>query len=640
MAQTTRSGYNAHTLFAPLFYTHGGNFIRSENGAPGPDFWQNRADYMLHATLDTSDKRISCTERITYTNNSPDTLGYIWIQLDQQISTPGSRSHLIDGNIGARDTTSGFVFSSVKVMQQGRVTGVRYIITDTRMQLRLAHPLSPRGGKLQILMNYHFVLPRRGGGGRDGYVGTRDGTIYDIAQWYPRLCVYDDVLGWNTLPFLGNGEFYLEYGNFDYQVTLPWNMIVVGSGILVNPREVLTAKEISRLSRAASSDQTIAIRTVAEVNDPSTRPVSHGMLTWHFRMNDSRDVAFAASCAYVWDAARINLPGGKKALAMSVYPASSASQSKWGRATEYLKNAVEIFSRQWFPYPYPVAINAGGSVGGMEYPGITFDWMNGGGKNLWALLAHEIGHTWFPMVVGSDERRDAWMDEGFNTFIDIYASQQFNHGEYAPKRDGEYAPKGGDPAREIVPLLQNRAAPPIMFPADGIDPGLVHPLEYYKTALGMVMLREQILGPDRFDYAFRRYIRLWAFHHPTPMDFFRCMENGAGEDLSWYWREWFMHNWSLDQGIKSVKYPGDPSRGAVITLVNLDKMAMPVTMMIGQAGGKDTVIHLPVEIWERGGVYSFRYPSTAPIDSVVLDPDRKLPDENPANNIWTPAGTH
>jgi hypothetical protein len=636
-AQQPDSAYDAHALFGPMFYTQHGNELRTADGKPGPAYWQNRADYELSMSLDTATKIITGTETITYTNNSPDSLAYIWLQLDQQVSKLGSRSHLVSGRGGREDTTSGFIFSTVAVMVPGRIIPVRYIVSDSRMQIRLDHLLGPRGAKLKVLLDYHFTLPHSGGNGRDGYMDTRNGKIYDIAQWYPRLCVYDDIRGWNTLPFLGGGEFYLEYGDFDFKITVPWDMIVVASGKLENPAQVLTKKQIGRLTKASRSDQTVAIRSAEEVNDPATRPVQHGTLTWHYAMKDSRDIAIAASRAYVWDAARINLPGGKTCMGMSVYPVESQGNDRWGRATEFIKNAVEIFSRQWLTYPYPVAINAAGPVGGMEYPGITFDGMKAGGKGLWALLAHEIGHNWFPMVVGSDERRDAFMDEGFNTFIDIYASEQFNHGEFAPKRDGEYAPKGGDPAREIVPLLRNPKAPPIVFPADGIEGNLVHPVEYYKTALGLVLLRELILGPDRFDYAFRDYIHAWAFRHPQPEDFFRCIENGAGEDLDWFWREWFLHNWQLDQGIQSLTYSGnDPAIGSEITLVNLGKMALPVILRVKESGGRDSILHLPVEIWERGGKFSFHYDSTTPVDSLILDPLKQLPDENLANNIWTP----
>jgi hypothetical protein len=249
-------------------------------------------------------------------------------------------------------------------------------------------------------------------------------------------------------------------------------------------------------------------------------------------MKNTRDFSRAASSAFVWDAARIDLPSGRPCLAMSVYPAESAGDSAYGRSTEYVKNSVEIFSRDWFEYPYPVAVNVGGPVGGQEYPGIVFCSSRARGKELCRVTSHEIGHNWFPMVVGSDERRYAFMDEGLNTCIDIYASELFNHGEYAPKRDGEYAPRGGNPAREIAPLLLDPHAPPILTVADAVPDNYRHPVECYKPALGLVLLRTDILGPERFDRAFRGYIKEWAFKHPTPDDFFRAMNIGTGEDLN------------------------------------------------------------------------------------------------------------
>jgi hypothetical protein len=307
---------------------------------------------------------------------------------------------------------------------------------------------------------------------------SRNGEIFEIAQWYPRMAVYDDLRGWDTAPYL-NSEFYLEYGDFDYAITVPWNMIVAGSGELLNPGDVLTATQQKRLEQARRSDATVMIRTPAEVNQPSSRPKTSGTLTWHFRMHNTRDVAFGASAAYVWDAARINLPEGKTALAMSVYPVESAGPQAWGRATEFLKASTEYFSRQWYPYPWAVAINEAGTAGGMEYPGITFDAKDAKGKSLHMVIAHEIGHIWFPMIVGSNERRDAWLDEGFNTFIDVYEGDAFNRGEYAPKRDGEYAPGGGNPADEIARVMMDPDAPPLLIGADMVPEAFRHPITYF-----------------------------------------------------------------------------------------------------------------------------------------------------------------
>ena len=298
-------------------------------------------------------------------------------------------------------------------------------------------------------------------------------------------------------------------------------------------------------------------------------------------MYNTRDVAFGASKAYMWDAAKVNLPGGKSALAMSVYPVESAGRNGWGRATEYLKKSMEYFSKKWFVYPYPVAVNEAGMAGGMEYPGIVFDGMNDKEGELYWVTAHEIGHNWFPMIVGSDERRYAFMDEGFNTFIDVYADDEFNNGEYAPKRDGEYAPGKGNPADEIIPWLKDSAAPVMMARADQFPEKYRHPIEYFKPAFGLVMLREVVLGHDRFDYAFKKYIERWAYKHPAPDDFFRTMDDEAGEDLSWFWKEWFYNNWQLDISIQSVSYTkGNPANGADITISNLQKMAIPFTLEV------------------------------------------------------------
>ncbi len=628
------SVYQPEENFAQLFYPQTGNEFRSANGAPGPKYWQNRADYSIQATLDTVKKALSVAETIHYINHSPDSLHSLWIQMDQNIYRQDARSNFYGSfSRDGKQHTEGYQLQSVQLKHCGKTLQADYIITDTRMQIRLKEPLAPGEGKLDILIQYHYTIPGSFGG-RTDYVDTQNGKIYEIAQWYPRMCVYDDLEGWSTLPFLGSGEFYCEYGDFDYAVTVPWDMIVAGSGELQNPEEVLTSQQIKRLDQARQRDQTVMIRSLEEVNDPGSRPVQKGTLTWRFVMKNTRDVAFGASKAYVWDAARVNLPSGKKSLAMSVYPVESAGQEAWGRSTEYLKKSIEYFSKQWFEYPYPVAINEAGIAGGMEYPGIVFDGIHDKGKDLFWITAHEIGHNWFPMVVGSDERRYPWMDEGFNTFIDIYASDEVNDGEFAPKRDGEYAPGGGNPADEIAPYLSDPDAPIIMVRADAVPGKYRHPMVYFKPAFGLVLLREYILGKDRFDYAFRRYIQQWAYKHPSPYDFFHTIENEAGEDLAWFWRAWFFHNWSLDQAIQKVAYQKGPAKGAEITLANLDKMVMPVVIELTLKDGAKQRIWLPVETWLQNKVYTLKLPTSQAITAVILDPDKMLPDKNRDNNEW------
>ncbi len=629
--------YNPHKAFDPLFDNNPGTVYRSGSGQPGPAYWTNRADYKIAVNLNTENKSIAGKETITYTNNSPDNLSFLWLQLDQNRFKKNSRSALTSSpSLGSRKSfNGGFDIKSVKIDFDGDISKADYIITDTRMQIRLPKILKAKGGQIKILIQYSFNLAPHGMG-RSGWMKTKNGIIYEAAQWYPRMAVYDDIVGWNNLPFLGAGEFYLDYGNFDFTIDVPWDQIVVASGKLQNPNDVLTNTEIERLNEARKSNKTIFIRKADEITNPNTRPVQKGRLKWHFKINNSRDVSWASSKAFIWDAAKVNLPSKKAFLAMSVYPIESAGDSAWGRSTEYLKSSIEIFSKHWYEYPYSSAVNVAGPVGGMEYPAIVFCSWRAKRKSLWMVTDHEIGHTWFPMIVGSNEREDAWMDEGFNTFIDIYSFQKFNNGEYAPKRDAEYAPKGGNPAKEIVPLFLNKKVPPIISYADAIPGQYLHPLEYYKTALGLVLLREYILGHNRFDYAFRTYIKRWAFKHPTPENFFRTMNDASGENLNWFWKGWFVKRWKLDQAIDGVKYiDNDPSKGSLITIENKDQLVMPVTVKVIESNGNSGVVKLPVEIWERGGKFTFKYKSTSLLNLIIIDPEQQLPDVNESNNIWS-----
>jgi hypothetical protein len=632
---TDSSRYDAHALFDQSYPVEPGTATRSADGAPTPRYWQNRASYRIAARLDDAKHALTGKVTIAYVNESPDTLHYLWLQLDQNRHRADSRSALAAPPDQAEPHTRGFDIASASTMQHGKTSRAKYTVSDTRMRIDLPRPLAPPGDSVLVTMEYSFEVGTDNG--RAGRMDSRNGTVYDVAQWYPRMAVYDDVRGWNTLPFMGNGEFYLDYGDYDYTVDVPASFIVVGSGVLQNPADVLTAKERQRLAAARESDSTIYIRSPEEVTDPATRPSGKERLVWHFTVRNARDVAWAASKAFVWDAAAAHTPSGRTVLAMSAYPVESAAPDAYTRSTEYVKATIEYFSRKLFEYPYDVAVNVGGPVGGMEYPGIDFCSWRSKGKGLWSVTNHEVGHNWFPMIVGSNERRYAFMDEGFNTFVDIYATDAFNHGEFAPKRDGEYAPKGGDPAREIVPYLLNPASQPILTRADAIPAEYLHPLEYYKASLGLVLLREEVLGPERFDEAFREYVHRWAYKHPTPQDFFRTMNDATGEDLGWFWKGWFVEKWTLDQGVSNVSYvDNDPSKGSLITLVNIDRMAMPTTVQVKESNGHTSTVKLPVEIWEQGGKFVFAYSSTSRLESVTLDPDKRLPDVNPRNNQWTP----
>jgi hypothetical protein len=634
-AQTSpASNYDPLQTFAPFVYPQPVNAFRTASGRPGPLFWQNRADYQIKATLEPTTRKLTGEETITYTNHSPDDLDVLWLQVEQNRYRKDARGAFGGGKFPTEFTDGEHIETIAVEGADGKLQKAEWVVSDTRMQVRLPQPLKARDGKLRLHISYSYTVPGEFGG-RTDVNPTKNGDIFEIAQWYPRMCVYDDLRGWTTDPYLNN-EFYLEYGDYDYSVTVPWDMIVVGSGELLNPQDVLTKTELQRLEQAHHSDTTVMIRSAEEVNDPATRPKQSGTLTWHFRIQNSRDAVFGASKAFIWDAARINLPNGKTALAESAYPVESAGNGAWGRATEYVKASTEYFSKQWYPYPYPVAINEAGSAGGMEYPSITFDSKEAKGSDLHALIAHEIGHTWFPMIVGTDERRNAWMDEGFNTFIDVYEADNFNHGEFAPKRDPEYAPGHGNPADEIVKVLTDPDAPALLTRADDIREKYRHPVTYFKSAYGLVLLREQIIGPERFDPAFRKYIQTWAYKHPGPADFFRFMESETGEDLGWFWRGWYEYNWKLDLAVQNVAaVDGDWHKGALVTIANLDKLVMPATLEVVYTDGSKQDIRVPVETWMEHRSYDIRVDGDKAVKSATIDPNHVIPDVDRSNNTFT-----
>jgi hypothetical protein len=628
------AAYDPHDLFTQSFNPPAGNVFRSAKGTPGPLYWQNSASYLIHATLSEKDTSVTGDVTISYTNNSPDQLDYVWLQLDQNIFKPSSRSVAATpypgdyfGVLG--NNNAGYQIKDVTINQAGKMYTVQPVITDTRMQLRLNAPLLPKGDKISVKINFSFLIPLDGAG-RFGRQYTKNGVVYQIGQWYPRICVYDDVEGWNTLPYMGLGEFYCDYGDYDYYITAPSEMIVYGSGDLQNQGDVLTAEEIKRLTLAANSDKTVTIISAEEALQPSSRPAGKGNLIWHFKMQNTRDIGWAAGKGMIWDAARINLPSGRKALAMSSYPLESLGDTAWTRSTEYLKASIEIYSKNFFEYPWNKAISNAGITGGMEYPGIIFNNFQETKARLWFLIAHEIGHNWFPMIVGSNERKYMWQDEGFNTYINYIATDIFNKGEYV--NDSSYFDKGFFASRDYNQFMQYKD--PLITVSDAMNEKQ-HYQFYGKTAYGLNLLRTVVVGKERFDYAFRKYTEAWAFKHPTPYDFFHCINNAAGEDLNWFWKEWFFTTWKFDQAITGLTYVNnDPLQGSLITIENKGKMILPVIVKVVQSDGKAETIQLPLEIWQRGGTWTFKYPSKSKVDKVILDPENVLPDMDRKNNEW------
>lgn len=628
------AGYNSHDAFQPDFYPPSVNEFRTADGRPGPKYFTNRANYEIEASLDTLQDLVTGSVLITYINNSPNPLDFVWLQLDQNLFTQDSRGQAkmpATGRSRYGDANSqfdgGFKFQSIDVITEvkGKAAEEKadYLVNDTRMQIRLREPLAANGGKVQFRMKYKYTVPVAGSD-RTGIQTTKYGKIYAIAQWYPRLCVYDDVIGWNTLPYLGASEFYLEYGNFDVKVTAPANMVVVGSGDLVNAKQALSATEFNRYEKAKGSDKTVIIRSAEEVQKGTFK--QSGTKTWHFKIDNSRDVAWAASAAFIWDGARINLQEGKKAIALSVYPIESNGNNGWERSTEYTKASIEGYSKRWYNYPYTSAVNVACSINGMEYPAIVFCNSRSRGSSLWGVTDHEFGHTWYPMIVGSNERKYGWQDEGFNTFINDISTEDFNNGEYAGK---------GMKGPAMYRYLFNPTSETVMSTPDAMKEANIGIALYYKPGYALTLLRDQILGQDRFDYAFRLYTKTWAYKHPMPYDFFRMMENAAGEDLGWFWRGMFMYNWKLDQAITKVSYVrNDPANGALVTIKNQNQMVMPVYLQYTTVSGKTNTLKIPVEVWQNGDTWIQKLKTTEKLKSVVIDPESIFPDINPDNNKW------
>jgi hypothetical protein len=617
------------------------NLIRAVNGAPGRAYWQQRVDYTIRATLDTTAKRLTATESIRYANNSPDTLRFVWLQLDQNLFRPGSTGSLLfpsDSRFGGAGFKGGFEIERASQCMDAtgqQASGVarparrrrprvaappppcpsvslKTRVDDTMMYMDLARPIPP-GGITVFELTFGFNVPEHGAD-RMG----REGSLYQIAQWYPRMAVYDDVHGWNTDQYLGQGEFYLEYGTFDYEITLPAGYIVAGTGVLQNPADVLTPAQRTRLAAAARSDSTIRIITSSELSSGAARPTSSGMLTWRFRAEDVRDVAWAASPQYLWDAA-----GWEGVLAQAFYRPTAAEI--WRDAAKMSRYSLQEYSSRWLRYPYPQLSAVEGPVSGMEYPMVAMEARGDSAPGLYRVLTHEIGHMWYPMIVGSDERRHAWMDEGFDTFINTFSEEGYWKRDDAPIRQRE---------RELVIRTdQTPTAQPILTPANRYkNSGNLLSLAYVKPSVMLLTLRNKVLGWEVFDSAFREYTHRWAFKHPQPADFFRTVEEVSGRDLAWFWRGFFYTTAALDQAIESVKQTGGGP--AQVTLANLGDAVMPVELELGFEDGTTELVRLPVEIWYAGKRYLYEVGPGRVIVRAQVNPDGTLPDAISTNDAW------
>jgi hypothetical protein len=594
------------------------NEQRTGAGRPGPHYWQQRADYRITASLDTARQLLRGRETIHYVNNSPHALPYLWLYLEQNICLANS----ITGTLNQPpltfadivfDFSCGGTNTDGMVLESATIGGVemKKAIYGTTMRVDLTRPLAA-GAAIDLDFAWHFTIPEQGVG-RMG----RDGPLYEIAQWYPRMAVYDDVKGWNTEPYIGAGEFYLEYGSYDVSLTVPASYIVAATGELGNAEQVLTAAQRARLARARTSDTAVAVITPAEAGDASrTRPGNHGY-TWHFTASNVRDVAWAAAPNWIWEAS-----GYGGTLIQTLYR-PSATQWSNGEAHRMARGAIRNFSEQWYRYPYPHATTVEGPVGGMEYPMLTFV-PNGSSRETtqWE-LAHEFGHEWFPMIVGSNERLYPWMDEGFNTFIDLHNAALY----FAGTRYGDTIE--ANPLHLAMEHTKAGEQPLISNPTE------VHDLMwtgYQKPALMLSLLRNEVLGPERFDAAFRDYIRTWANKHPTPADFFRLMRDASGMELDWFWRDWVFTTARLDQATEPAVT--DTSGRASVYVVNRGTMLMPAELRVTYDDGTAETVRLPVEMWNLGPRFAYRLPTMKRVRRVEVDPRHVLPDQDRSNNAW------
>jgi len=596
---------------------------RTRTGAPGPRYWQQWADYRLEAELNPVSKRMTGKGAITYYNRSPDTLKTVYIQLLQNIFAPNSR-HNTSVPWAVEGIDLGRVAAQGTELSAAAGEGPGYEVNGTIMRLRLPQPLAP-GGTAELAFEWKLRVPPDG-----APRGGQDGEVYFMNYWYPQMAVYDDINGWQTDQYLGTAEFYMGYANYDVSLTLPAGWLVTATGTLQNPQDVLTDQTRARLDSARSAAGIVHVVTDLD-REPgrSTTAGRDGKLTWRFRAQNVRDVSWAASARYLWDATNAAVGDADAdgrpdtALIQSFYRPEQRV-SHWDEAARYGRHSVEFFSKYLWPYPYPhmTAVDGPGSCGGMEYPMMTCIGGQWDTLGMYEAIAHEIGHMWFPMMVGSDEKRYAWMDEGLTQFDQSQAMADFFKGfdDEAGNRKGylDLAATGSE-----VEVMHHGDRYP-NYPTYGVA-------TYYKPAAVLVALRA-VLGRDRFHKAFTEYGRRWRYRHPSPYDFFATFEDVSGRDLSWFWRTWFFETWRLDQAIDSVATVGDSLE---VGIENRGRAPMPVHVVVTRTDGRADSLGIPVDVWLGGAKRTaVRVAKQPAVKSIEIDPGREFPDVDRDNQKW------
>jgi len=608
------TGWMEDSPFRPL-QLPAASRIRTGTGSPGPDYWQQKVDYRMQARVDTAGPLLTGSGTITYHNRSPETLAFLWLKLDANLCDPeGIAAQLNQPPLQFGDAVFDFSCVGGAGMTVSRVeSGGRALATTdagTLMRIELPAPLAP-GDQIRIETAWTWPLPDYGYG-RMG----RDGTLYQVAQWYPRLAVFDDLNGWNVDPFLGAGEFYQEYGDFQVDITAPAGYVLTATGTLDNERSVLSAEQLDRLARADASEEAVAVITRDEALAARERPVA-GTKTWKFSAQNVRDFAFAMAPDFRWDASDWN-----GIRIQTFYRPEAVS---WEEANRMSWVSIKNFSERLAMYPWPHATTVEGPNEGMEYPMLTFVPGYEDREALYWVLTHEFGHEWFPMLVGSNERLHPWMDEGFNTFLDIGSVEEY----FAGEEYGTWISK--QPLEEwAVHAEAGREQPMALPPTQQHD---LYWAAYFKPALMLHLLRTEVLGPAVFDRALAEYTQAWSFRHPGPADFFRTMEDAAGTRLDWFWRGWIETASRLDQAIETV-WPGDADNAPWIHLRSRGEMIMPVELQLEFGDGRRETVRLPVEMWNLGPDFVYRLPAGSRLASARLDPREVNPDDDRSNDAW------
>lgn len=537
------------------------NNYRAASGAPGHAYYQQKADYKMTLVLDDAKQRLDGVETITYTNNSPDPLAYLWLQLDQNIYNLDSDSKIIEvekmenfksvSDLRKRDF---YYDGGFKIERITNMSGqpMKYFINKTMMRIDLAKPLLP-GQNISFQIKWWYnINDRMQVGGRSGYeyFETDQNYLYTIAQFFPRMCVYNDVTGWQNKQFLGRGEFTLPFGDYEVSITVPADHIVAATGECQNYAIILTSEQRKRYEQAKKSDSPVIIVTQAEA-EAAEKNKAQKTKTWVYKATNVRDFAFASSRKFIWDAQKQTV-GNKDILCMSYYP--KEGNPLWERySTKLVAHTIKTYSKYTVNYPYPVAISVHSKWIGMEYPMICFNggrpeadgtYSEGEKYGMWGVIIHEVGHNFFPMIINSDERQWTWMDEGLNTFVQYLTEQEWER-DY-PSRRG--------PAYMIADYMRGDVSgiSPIMTNSESIKQFGNN--AYGKPATALNILRETVMGRELFDYAFKTYCERWAFKHPTPADFFRTMEDASAVDLDWFWRGWFYSTDHVDIALTDVKW--------------------------------------------------------------------------------------